>query len=70
MSSDRLDVQRLEDEMLHKWSQHGIAVHHAGLEIGDRHLIEDWFRTGRLRMLVSTSVSFHKYLRLRSTAEQ
>jgi replicative superfamily II helicase len=51
-----LDDGILSDDSLHKWSQNGIAIHHAGLESGDRHLIEDWFRKGRLRMLVSTSV--------------
>ena len=56
ISRSQDDGNRLSDETLDKWSRHGIAVHHAGLDTSDRHLIEEWFRKGRLRMLVSTSV--------------
>lgn len=35
----------------------GIAVHHAGLDMEDRRKIEQWYKDGRLKVLVCTSVS-------------
>ncbi len=51
------ETERPIDEKLQEWSKFGIAIHHAGLELSDRHLVEAWFKAGRLKMLISTSVS-------------
>ena len=34
---------------------HGIAYHHAGLEVDDRHLVEKLFMDGKIRVLCATS---------------
>lgn len=54
--SARLELQ---DKKLTELSTCGIAVHHAGLDYGDRRAIEDGFRDGKLHMIASTSVSIH-----------
>ncbi|ODN72827.1 hypothetical protein L202_08260 [Cryptococcus amylolentus CBS 6039] len=48
----RLDLQ---DKRISELSTCGIAVHHAGLDYGDRRAIEDGFRDGKLHMIASTS---------------
>ncbi|OWT36856.1 ATP-dependent DNA helicase HFM1/MER3 [Cryptococcus neoformans Bt1] len=45
----------LQDKKLTELSTCGIAVHHAGLDYGDRRAIEDGFRDGKLHMIASTS---------------
>lgn len=40
----------------------GIAYHHAGLVVSDRHYIEELFRSGYLPVLVSTSTLGSYYL--------
>ncbi|OCF30683.1 hypothetical protein I316_07647 [Kwoniella heveanensis BCC8398] len=45
----------MKDENLNELAQHGIAVHHAGLDYDLRQKIEAGFRDGRLQMIVSTS---------------
>lgn len=46
----------LKDSRVQKWTEMGIAVHHAGLEILDRRNIEQGFRESKLHLLVATSV--------------
>ncbi|WVN87673.1 uncharacterized protein L203_102859 [Cryptococcus depauperatus CBS 7841] len=48
----RLDLQ---DKKLAELSTCGIAIHHAGLDYGDRRAIEDAYRDGKLHMIASTS---------------
>ncbi|WVQ77811.1 hypothetical protein IAR50_007501 [Cryptococcus sp. DSM 104548] len=45
----------LQDNKIAELSTCGIAVHHAGLDYGDRRAIEDGFRDGILHMIASTS---------------
>jgi hypothetical protein len=52
--SHKLD---LKDPKMAALSEFGIAVHHAGLELGDRKVIEEAFLTGKIYMIVCTSVS-------------
>jgi len=42
-------VERLADCV-----RHGVAFHHAGLDTARRRLVENWFRTSRLRVLCAT----------------
>lgn len=42
---------------------HGIGIHHAGLGIEDRKLVEDLFLGGIIRVLIATSVSRYQPLR-------
>ncbi|KAK9512864.1 hypothetical protein O3M35_001186 [Rhynocoris fuscipes] len=45
----------LQDHKLKEMVRHGVAYHHAGLLVSDRHCIEELFRSGYLPVLVSTS---------------
>lgn len=47
--------QKLKDPKLKSSIVHGIAYHHAGLALTDRHLIEDAFRQSLIKILLSTS---------------
>ncbi|BEI86620.1 hypothetical protein CcaverHIS002_0609070 [Cutaneotrichosporon cavernicola] len=51
------DNQRviLKDAKIQKWTELGIAVHHAGLDLLDRRTIEQAFRTSQLHLLIATS---------------
>eukprot|EP00744_Colponema_vietnamica_P004990 GILI01007369.1.p1 GENE.GILI01007369.1~~GILI01007369.1.p1 ORF type:complete len:1506 (-),score=381.72 GILI01007369.1:171-4298(-) len=45
----------IEDPHLKHCVQFGIGIHHAGLPEGDKAIIEEIFRSGRLQILVATS---------------
>ena len=59
--SDAMGPTHLKDKNIQGWSRNGIAVHHAGLEAQDRLMVEGWFRNGRLKMIVCTSVGVVAY---------
>ncbi|KAF5357923.1 hypothetical protein D9756_001436 [Leucocoprinus leucothites] len=46
---------RFQDKRLQDLARNGIGVHHAGLGIGDRRLVEILFLDGALRILIATS---------------
>lgn len=46
----------LTDSRIRDLTKYGIAVHHAGLDLHDRKMIEDGFKSGILMLLCSTSV--------------
>ncbi|XP_054729018.1 probable ATP-dependent DNA helicase HFM1 isoform X1 [Anastrepha obliqua] len=48
-------AQNLHDTKLRKLTAHGIAYHHAGMSLSDRHQIEDSFRQGNLIVLLCTN---------------
>eukprot|EP00760_Papus_ankaliazontas_P019676 PhM_4_TR18055/c0_g1_i1/m.41049/K18663/ASCC3; activating signal cointegrator complex subunit 3 len=48
-------IQKLEDPHLKHTVQFGIGMHHAGLPEGDKNIVEDLFRSGKLQILVATS---------------
>lgn len=45
----------LRDPGIQSLTEHGIAVHHAGLDLLDRREIEQAFKDSRLHLLVATS---------------
>ncbi|BEJ12848.1 hypothetical protein CspHIS471_0300220 [Cutaneotrichosporon sp. HIS471] len=45
----------LKDAKIQKWTELGIAVHHAGLDLLDRRNIEQAFRNSQLHLLIATS---------------
>ena len=45
----------IEDPHLKHCVQFGIGIHHAGLPEGDKAIVEDIFRSGKLQILVATS---------------
>jgi activating signal cointegrator complex subunit 3 len=47
--------QLIVDPHLKHCVQFGIGMHHAGLSEGDRNIIEDLFRSGRMQILIATS---------------
>lgn len=47
----------LKDPKIQALTQTGIAVHHAGLDLLDRRVIEDAFKDSKLHVIVSTTVS-------------
>eukprot|EP00658_Telonema_sp_P-2_P023494 TRINITY_DN19421_c0_g1_i1.p1 TRINITY_DN19421_c0_g1~~TRINITY_DN19421_c0_g1_i1.p1 ORF type:complete len:944 (-),score=197.13 TRINITY_DN19421_c0_g1_i1:126-2957(-) len=57
MSVEELEetLVNVEDPHLKHCIQFGIAIHHAGLCEGDKAVVENAFRTGRLQILVATS---------------
>ncbi len=52
--SERL-AQRIKSRALSETVRHGIGFHHAGLLKDDRDLVEDAFRSGHIKILISTS---------------
>ncbi|GMK57874.1 hypothetical protein CspeluHIS016_0407080 [Cutaneotrichosporon spelunceum] len=54
---DASDNQRviLKDAKIQKWTELGIAIHHAGVDLLDRRNIEQAFRNSKLHLLVATS---------------
>jgi replicative superfamily II helicase len=48
-------AQELDDDTLRQSVLDGVAFHHAGLSRGDKDLVEEWFRDGRIHLLFSTS---------------
>ncbi|KAF4527806.1 hypothetical protein B566_EDAN016218, partial [Ephemera danica] len=51
----RLHAPRLRDTKLRECVLRGVGCHHAGMDAGDRHVIEELFRTSSLPVLVATS---------------
>lgn len=47
----------MKDAKIQKWTETGIAIHHAGLDLLDRRNIEQAFRNSKIHLLVATSVS-------------
>ena len=48
-------TQQLGNETLRQSVLDGVAFHHAGLSKGDKDLVEEWFREGKISLLFSTS---------------
>ncbi|EOA28486.1 hypothetical protein CARUB_v10024696mg [Capsella rubella] len=48
-------VALLKNTDLKELMPYGFAIHHAGLTLGDRHIVEKQFRLGNLQVLVSTA---------------
>lgn len=48
-------INKIRDLNLFTLITHGICVHHAGLDKNDRHVIEDLFRMGIIKVLVCTT---------------
>lgn len=51
----RTTAATIDDMTLASVVKHGVAFHHAGLTRSDRELVEDWFKSGEISLLVSTS---------------
>ncbi|SDC67244.1 DEAD/DEAH box helicase [Natrinema hispanicum] len=49
------ESKALENDTLRNSVLDGVAFHHAGLSKNDRDLVEEWFKTGHVELLFSTS---------------
>ncbi|KAJ1658682.1 ATP-dependent DNA helicase MER3 [Dispira simplex] len=54
-SSDPSAFKSFKDKRLRELVYHGIAFHHAGLEVTDRRLVESLFISGSIRVVCTTS---------------
>lgn len=48
-------IESIKDETLKQTIQFGIGIHHAGINIEDRKIVEELFRTNKILILISTS---------------
>ena len=48
-------LERIENDALKHTLAFGVGIHHAGLSTGDRQLVESFFQTGKIQVLVATS---------------
>ncbi|MES3517252.1 MAG: DEAD/DEAH box helicase [Natronomonas sp.] len=49
------ETEQLENDTLRQSVIDGVGFHHAGLSKGDKDLVEEWFKTGAITFLFSTS---------------
>jgi replicative superfamily II helicase len=49
------DAKDLHNDALRKGAPDGVAFHHAGLAKEDRDSVEEWFKSGKIQLLFSTS---------------
>jgi len=49
------DAQELENDTLRQSVVDGVGFHHAGLSKADKDRVEDWFKSGEIQLLFSTS---------------
>ena len=49
------DAQELQNDTLRQSVVDGVGFHHAGLSKGDKDRVEDWFKSGEIQLLFSTS---------------
>ncbi|KAL8568763.1 hypothetical protein ACOMHN_054550 [Nucella lapillus] len=48
-------ANRIQEKKLSELLMNGVGIHHAGLEVQDRKLMEELFRSGKLAVLIATS---------------
>ncbi|XP_076434593.1 putative ATP-dependent DNA helicase HFM1, partial [Babylonia areolata] len=51
----RTAASRIQEKKLSELLLNGVGIHHAGLEVQDRKLVEELFRAGKLAVLIATS---------------